>query len=107
MASEVNYNDGKWHGWQREIENPLHPKTDIEMTNGADIYKAKAGHTNWGAVIAFRVIKEHKEPREFWQVVSQSGHVIEVFKEQEEAIEYAKGARGRAVIHVREVIDNG
>lgn len=59
MSGEYEVN--KWYGWQCDIDSPVHPETEVEMTNGSARYKAKAGRTNWGAVIAFRVIKPHAD----------------------------------------------
>lgn len=83
----TDYNDGKWHGWNGG-ECPVHPETVVEVvlrdeTNTNRKYDdfssptAKAGrvsHECWEnregfrQVIAFRVIKEHREPRVFWVV---------------------------------------
>lgn len=68
----VNYNDGKWHGWNGG-ECPLHPETVVEVVSihGSDGGCAK-NMEPWGnergasPVVAFRVIKEHREPRDFW-----------------------------------------
>jgi len=67
----TDYNDGKWHGWNGG-ECPVHPGTfvEIRMKNGtkdedfADMYDWN--ECDIGTILAFRVVKEHKEPREFW-----------------------------------------
>ena len=75
----TNYNDGKWHGWNGG-ECPVHPKTVVEgywrngITTSAcpSVYNTGvAGGLNFSwdgetRLHLFRVIKEHKEPREFW-----------------------------------------
>jgi len=66
----VNYNDGNWHGWNGG-ECPVHPETVVVVKwacNGVETneYPAKYVGSNWDGVCAFRVIKEHHEPREFW-----------------------------------------
>lgn len=65
----TNYNDGKWHGWNGG-ECPVHPETIVIAQHGSRETLA-AKYFNWKPegdfdIIAFRVIKEHKEPREFW-----------------------------------------
>lgn len=75
----TNYNDGKWHGWNGG-ECPVHPLTEIEgvyidpeaniIAKGSPLYD-DAKHFDWNRddsyiLVAFRVIKEFKEPREFW-----------------------------------------
>ena len=67
----TNYNDGKWHGWNGG-ECPLHPETQGEFvfSDGSILRTKTAGEWEWDDVflpiIAFRVTKEYKEPREFW-----------------------------------------
>ena len=76
----ANYNDGKWHGWNGG-ECPVHPKSTVEVRwLGTDegATTTEAGHFAiqcWthemildacNHIVAFRVIKEHREPREFW-----------------------------------------
>ena len=75
----TDYNDGKWHTWAKAEKPPLHDLTRIERVfinshgvpmNDYDIGSTPSvGATSWsrnGVVLAFRVTKEHKEPREFW-----------------------------------------
>lgn len=66
----TNYNDGKWYGWNGG-ECPVHPETVVHWVNTeGDSHKTLAGTLCWNdelaPVAAFRVIKEHREPREFW-----------------------------------------
>jgi hypothetical protein len=70
----VNYNDGNWHGWNGG-ECPVHPKSLLEviyLDNGLScIDDAFSGACDFSAgaelpIIAFRVIKEYREPREWW-----------------------------------------
>ena len=97
----INYNDGKWHGWNGG-ECPVHPETEVVVQLACDTridveesgYAYRAEILRWtsigggGDIIAFRVIKEYKEPREFW-----------VDPHDKRAYEhYVKGG-----IHVREV----
>lgn len=77
----TNYNDGKWHGWNGEV-CPVHPKSELEAVflspffSGADYRELLASSLNWNdsdtPVVAFRVVKEYKEPREFW--IFENGH---------------------------------
>ena len=65
----TNYNDGNWHGWIKG-GCPVHPCTIVEILHAENgiLFERKAGITAWNDanLIAFRVIKEHKEPREFY-----------------------------------------
>ena len=76
----TNYNDGEWHGWNGAVMKPaeIHDKTEIkyvwhdENTGKCGVSERIAGFDDtqtgpaWINVLKFRVVKEHKEPREFW-----------------------------------------
>ena len=76
----TNYNYGKWHGWNGG-ECPVHPKTVVEVLFGDGSgagEKENASSFGWMVhpiPVAFRVVKEHKEPREFW-VDPDRGQVV-------------------------------
>ena len=85
----TNYNDGKWHGWNGG-ECPVHPETVVEGVylneDGKPDFRSPmrddARNFDWVrgglfCLIAFRVIKEHKEPREFW-LFRDKGYSFEV-----------------------------
>jgi hypothetical protein len=93
----TNYNDGKWHGWNGG-ECPVHPKSKINVKwscNGVETGEATAysfsAHWTGHVICAFRVVEEHKEPREFWI-------------DPERCISVPSYHAG--FIHVREVLDN-
>lgn len=105
----TNYNDGKWHGWNGG-ECPVHAEsiTDVVYDDGYMSADDKAGEksavrwTNgWKGrkIIAFRVIKEHKEPREFW--VCYADEKVMIYSPEHDPIEYADFG----FIHVREVTE--
>lgn len=91
----TNYNDGNWYGWSKG-DLPVNPYTIVEVLHAKNgiLFERKAGITAWNDanLIAFRVIKEHKEPREFW-IYPDTGMIFP-----------AKPACPHA-IHVREVIE--
>ena len=72
----TNYNDGKWHGWNGG-ECPVDVESIVEGMYLRDDMPApespctdRAGHFDWeyeaaNTLIAFRVIKEHREPKEY------------------------------------------
>lgn len=66
-----DYNSGDWFGWNGG-ECPVHPETLVEVAlpRGVSRDAVKASDCGWDAgsypIIAFRVVKEHKEPREVW-----------------------------------------
>ena len=66
----TNYNDGKWHSRKKGETIPLHEKTEVQwMNTNGDSSKTFSGTLCWddgcSEVIAFRVIKEHREPKEY------------------------------------------
>ncbi len=102
----MDYNDGNWHGWNGG-ECPVHSETVVEyvyMSEGAPINEQDAAkHIRWDngflfPVIAFRIIKEHREPREWW-ISREPGCLPEVHGHNPM---YHSGVE---VIHVREVIE--
>ena len=113
----TDYNDGKWHGWNGG-ECPVHPKTLIDYVW---LYKGDKGSvvltderaggilfegSGRGELVAFRVVKEYKEPREWWILWSPKGNLIGNFSkasaEDKNRTHYA--GKGE-IVHVREVLD--
>lgn len=97
-----NYNDGKWHGWNGG-ECPVHPESTIEtvFSNGTmrgPLRGASFLAEAWGegGIIAFRVVKEHREPREFWISKHNICYVLPHKPESNDPAEF---------IHVREVTE--
>ena len=80
----TDHNDGNWHGWNGG-ECPVHPKSVVEAV-WHDPLRSTAGVTGpcpakveneptlaWSHVVKFRVVKVHREPREWWVRVDQYG----------------------------------
>jgi hypothetical protein len=99
----------EWIGWNGG-ECPVHPNTVVEVIGYGCYGKSfrhedkTAGHLDWysdddGSIVAYRVIKEHKLPREFWIFVNTYGGVDCVLLNDE------KPTDGWTKIHVREVLD--
>lgn len=93
----TNYNDGKWHG-HNGGECPVHPETVVhavyQNTHSFGEITGKAVDVAWDhPIIAFRVIKEHKQPREFWI------HAGQIYMSKPKKI------HGEEIIHVREVTE--
>ena len=90
----TDYNDGKWHGWNGG-ECPVHPESLVDVLHSANgiLDERKAGITAWDSeyLIAFRVTKPYKEPREFW--ILEEGYVC------------TQKPKSTGWIHVREVIE--
>ncbi|SEN50496.1 hypothetical protein SAMN04489859_100890 [Paracoccus alcaliphilus] len=71
----TDYNDGRWHGWNGG-ECPVHPETLVEIVyfeEGITHNEALCKYCDFSdeadlPIIAFRVVKEHREPREWWIV---------------------------------------
>lgn len=113
-----DYNDGEWHIWNGG-ECPVHPRSVVQIQL-ADETRLQveaemtdcltgAGNHLWdhespiGAndIIAFRVLKEHREPREFW-IVAATGDAWET---EARAKTVADGLVDPTIIHVREVLE--
>ena len=98
----TNYNDGAWHGWNGG-ECPVHPKSMVEAVwhdpnqETTGIRKGPALGGAWHSqIVKFRVVKEYREPREFWIVG------VCVFESAREA---KTAFPGCTPIHVREVTE--
>ena len=67
----TDYNDGKWHGWNGG-ECPVHGDSHVEYVTLNEPGISDAGSLDWNTeilpIIAFRVVKQHPEPREWWVV---------------------------------------
>lgn len=115
----TNYNDGKWHGWNGG-ECPVHMRSIVEtvwrfkkgdIRSGKDI--GMAGNTaflgsEYGDLIAFRVVKEYREPRECWAVgkhMHDSLADAEAFRAQVDAANPGRGYLDMPITHWREVVD--
>lgn len=107
----TNYNDGKWHGWNGG-ECPVHHETlvDVIMDNGhRETDKAREWDWNndeeiYANVVAFRVVKEYREPREFWVNVYDNEMWWAAHASKSDADIAAASDRG-GCIHVREVLE--
>jgi hypothetical protein len=101
--TDTNYNDGKWHGWNGG-ECPVHPESKVlimvfsKNLNSGHSRECAANSVNWHSnnIIAFRVTKEHKEPREWWLIGPNWTDDEEMAKAMEKD--------GFEAIHVHEVI---
>lgn len=82
----TDYNDGNWHGWNGG-ECPVHPETVIDalivFSDGRPGFhqSVPARDLVWpwvesGQITAFRVIEEHREPREWWVVEDGDGCLV-------------------------------
>lgn len=98
----TDYNDGKWHGWNGG-ECPVHPKSVVEAVwkSGCTlkIDSRLAKHFVWdsfaSSIIAFRVVKEYREPREWW-----------IHPVRRVVADYDPG-KELGWVHVREVVEGG
>jgi len=102
----TDYNDGNWHGWNGG-ECPVHPKSVVEWVHVCELdawslgvkEKMEAGQLGFDdEIIAFRVVKEYREPRDWWIV---EGYMM-LFQSQEKA---QRACPGHTPIHVREVTE--
>lgn len=117
--SVPDYNDGKWHGWNGG-ECPVHPKTEVDVVLrcgalkagnlGQDLYWSGPDKLPRSHIVAFRVVKVYREPREFWigndpnrKNVDGTGNSNPIFSSREHALRMGWGNQQDDLIHVREV----
>ncbi len=105
----TNYNDGKWHGWNGG-ECPVHPESEVEAVyTRSEIFKGIVSDVakafSWEdseyslGLVAFRVVKEHRKPREFW-ITNNDGFAHDSL----DSAERDPLTEKHGFIHVREVI---
>lgn len=106
----TNYNDGEWHLWDGG-ECPVHPKSVVEavwhdprmgcagMSRPREAIENPGPSLAWAHVVKFRVVKEYREPRDFW-ICPEEGKFAAVIHEKDDGSFLKHG-----FIHVREVIE--
>jgi hypothetical protein len=123
----TDYNDGKWHGWNGDtpaaLTPPLgvHPKSLVQFVcmEGDRMKDVEAGLVGWAHsadtskhrktdVVAFRVTKPHREPRELW-IIGSSAHNSYADAQEflRELVRHhpGKGYDLQSIIHFREVLE--
>ena len=107
----TNYKPNVWYGWNGG-ECPVHPKTKVEgiwfchRTKTTGSYNGIADNTEWDIdpkdsnIVAFRVTKEYRKPREFWIVGG-----CEAWDDEAEAHASLARLGNKEIIHVREVLE--
>ena len=105
----MKYEENVWYVWNGESMKPssIHDKSIVEFiwhdesTSGSGCDVMQVGWNDvdekpaWRHIIKFRVIKEHKEPREFWIDLKPYGDSPVV----------SHAPMSGSYIHVREVIE--
>jgi len=102
----TNYNDGKWHDADGLAEWPVHCQSMVERTwllrdkeVGSRVDFGAVVTLDWaseyGKTTSFRVVREHREPREWWIHLGVMGRP---------RISEAEPDRPHTYIHVREVL---
>ena len=116
-----DYNSGKWIGWNGG-ECPVHPNTVVEYITATDgpvrresaYGEVEARRLSWvddeegWIVVAFRVVKEYREPSECWAVgkhMHDSLADAEAFRAQVDAANPGHGHLDTPITHWREVVD--
>ena len=116
----TNYNDGKWHGWNGG-ECPVHPESVVDARwkhTSLDRPLMAAGYFDrhawlWGdptvsEIVAFRVVKEYREPSECWAYLTHMHDSLadaEAFRAQLDANHPGNGYLDTPITHWREVVD--
>lgn len=111
-----DYNSGKWIGWNGG-ECPVHPKSVVDVFfadghRGSSESEAKilrwSRISSCGDIVAFRVVKEYREPRECWSVgkhMHDSLADAESFRARVDAANPGHGHLDMPIRHWREVVD--
>ena len=101
---------GEWIG-HNGGECPVHPKTIVEVAwfsvgNEPNVETIEArerltwGNDGFGVPpFAYRIIKEYKEPREYWIELIEDGYIINTYNNPEDKL-----LEWSTLIHVKEVI---
>lgn len=75
----TEYKENVWHGWNGG-DCPVHRQSEVEaIWQNPDrtfiplAVNGRAGSLRWarggcGSIVAFRVVKEYREPREYWML---------------------------------------
>jgi|GEM_PF-4677144 len=105
----IDFNDGKIHGWNGG-ECPVHPKTMVhywirnhgEATTKAELLTWEHTDGN-GDIIAFYVVKAHREPKVIW-VNEYSEDRIGAHFSSDDAKAHAGSNAIRIAVEYREVL---
>lgn len=103
----TDYNDGKWHGWNGG-ECPVHPLSEVRIwdCNSQQDLQFPAQCAHWSFSGAFRVVKEYREPREWWltnTIAHESEPAARRFRD--ELVAENPGVNFAPIVHVREVLE--
>lgn len=89
----------------------MHPFSEVQVATTAGSGEGGASTFTWDGpdmlgnpIVAFRVIKEHREPRKWWLVTSARGDAIVFCDNPEDAQLRATQASGRKIIPLQEVL---
>lgn len=106
----TDYNDGKIHGWNGG-ECPVHPKTWVRYwLRDQGMSQNPAGILDWqhddvsADIIAFRVVKEYREPKTIWVNEYKTGMIS--YHTEGEAKRAQHPAPVRIAVKYQEVIKN-
>jgi hypothetical protein len=98
----MKYNTGEWYPFDKK-RVPVNKKSVVQVLTryGGTSEEMIASNVYWGStseVIAFKIIKEHKEPREFWLVRNADSVRYNVINQK-------PNFGWKEIIHVKEVKD--
>ena len=104
----TDYNDGKIHGWNGG-DCPVHPESVVEFwMRGGSTMEDEAGIARWvhiktgGDIIAFRVVKQHVEPKAIWVNEAKDGTCY-YYPTEDRAKQCAGHGMVRIAVEYREV----
>lgn len=102
-AMKKDWNDGTIHGWNGG-DCPVHPETVVEFWMRGDGWAdyCKAGELDWVHseksfdIIAFRVVKQHVEPKVIW--VNEGKKGFKTYATEADALKYARAEHLRIAV---------
>ena len=108
---DTDYNDGLWHGWSKET-CPVNPKSIVDVV--WDVGKRSANRDTRPAdqfywadnIIAFRVVKQYREPRDLWHLLDSHGQVMDTFTDEGKARAATRLLGCTSIVHYREVMED-
>jgi len=112
----TEYKENVWYGWNGG-ECPVHPRTVVEIaTSGkrggtgedyASEFKWDGSDYLGNPIVAFRVVKEYRQPREWWAAIyNHTGDIGSPYKTEAEAVASLSGYPNARVVLFCEVTED-
>ena len=108
--SNVDYNDGLWHGWNNDRPMPTHPRSRVQcVTDEGRMDETDAALVNWNdsetPIRSFRVTRVAREPREIWMNEYPDGFIGRTYPSEVELRLREVGTAKIMPVRFREVLE--